>query len=369
MHVALIISEERLLHEHFMLNRLAIGLMSEGLRVTRIVPESLAWEHVRLGEKRIALTPCFEVDMKVLPWMRKSRTSQLASEMEKSPPDAIYVIGEPCWRVGHELSEALEKPLLLDVWNARMARRVPKGHLARHVAAYVTPTREMNRLLGQTVDPGLICTVPMGIALPTTSRKILSNPKQSISMAIVGGGRDVPAYRAMLGGIRRISKNLPQLQVFLELRGPNQHEIWRYARKLKLLDCISTITEASPYRRLLTQCDMMLLPERFGELYTIMLEAMANGMVIVANQDPMLEMLHDEENAYLVDAEHTDHWSQALLKAIRNPESARELGKKACLFASEHHSTNVQVESLITLLERVSMGGSYSFLQAANEAS
>lgn len=369
MHVALIISEERLLHEHFMLNRLAIGLMAEGLRVTRIVPESMAWEHVRLGETRIALAPRFEVDMKVLPWMRKSRTAQLASEMEKSPPDAIYAIGESCWQVGYELSEVLEKPLLLNIWNSRMIRHVPKGRLARHVAAYVTPTHELNRLLGLTVDPGLICTVPMGIALPTTMRKILTNPKQSISMAIVGGGRDVPAYRAMLGGIRRISKDLPQLQVFMELRGPNQHEIWRYARKLNLLACISTLTEASPHRRLLTQCDLMLLPERFGELYTIMLEAMANGMVIVANQDPMLEMLQHDENAYLVDAEHMDHWSQTLLKAIRNPDSARELGQKACLYASEHHSTNVQVESLITLLERVARGGSYSIVQAAKTAS
>ena len=136
MHVALIISEERLLHEHFMLNRLAIGLMAEGLQVTRIVPESMDWEHVRLGEKRIALTPRFEVDMKVLPWMRKSRTSRLASEMEKSPPDAIYAIGGSCWQVGYELSEALEKPLLLNVWNARMARHIPKGRLAHQVAAY-----------------------------------------------------------------------------------------------------------------------------------------------------------------------------------------------------------------------------------------
>ena len=52
MHVALIFCEERLLHEHVMLNRLAIGLIAEGLRVTRIVPDLMEWEHVLLGEKR-----------------------------------------------------------------------------------------------------------------------------------------------------------------------------------------------------------------------------------------------------------------------------------------------------------------------------
>jgi hypothetical protein len=55
MHVAMIIDEERLRQEHTMLNRLAVGLIDQGVRLTRIVPDRLEVEAVWRSEQRIAL--------------------------------------------------------------------------------------------------------------------------------------------------------------------------------------------------------------------------------------------------------------------------------------------------------------------------
>jgi len=368
MHVALIISEERLLHEHSMLNRLVIGLIDEGLRVTRIVPALMSWEHVLLGEQRIALASRLETDMKVLPWSRKRRATLLAAEMEKNPPDVIYAVGEGAWQAGMDLADFIERPVLLNVWNARLARRVPRGRHARMVGGYITPTKALREVLCQSIDPALVSAAPMGVALPSEPRPIFARPEASVAIAVVGGCRDVPAYRAMLGGLSRVNREYPQLQIFLELRGPHQHEIWRYGQKLRLLDRISTIHDASPHRRLLTQCDMMLLPERYGELYSIMLEAMGGGMVVIASHDPMIEMLQAEETARVASVDSPEEWAQLIRRTIQDPDGSRQLGLRARAVIGARHSTNIQAGTLIDVFDQVVSGGAYSFSDAARTA-
>jgi glycosyltransferase involved in cell wall biosynthesis len=288
--------------------------------------------------------------------------------MEKNLPDIFYAVGEGAWNVGMDLAEAIERPVLLDVWNGRLARRVPRGRHARMVGGYVTPTRALREVLCQSIDPGLVSAVPTGVALPVESREVFARPDACVSIAVVGGGRDVPAYRAMLGGLSRVNREYPQLQIFLELRGRHQHEIWRYAQKLRLLDRISTVRDASPHRRLLTQCDMMLLPERYGELFSIMLEAMANGMVVIASHDPMIEMLQAEDSARIASADSPEEWAQLIRRTIQDPEGSRQLGQRARALIAARHTTNIQASTLIDVFEQVVSGGAYSFTEAARSA-
>ena len=50
MHIALIVDEQRLVHEYASLNRIAIGLIGDGVQVTRIVPEHIASAAVERSE-------------------------------------------------------------------------------------------------------------------------------------------------------------------------------------------------------------------------------------------------------------------------------------------------------------------------------
>ena len=47
MHLAMIIDEQRLAQEYMMLNRLAVGLIGDGIQVTRIVPAEVASEYIQ----------------------------------------------------------------------------------------------------------------------------------------------------------------------------------------------------------------------------------------------------------------------------------------------------------------------------------
>ena len=361
MHVALIMDEERLEREHAALNRLTIGLIGEGVQLTRIVPETFLSQAGDEREQRVALAAKLQTQMRVLPWMRRDRVERLAEAMEKGTPDVLYALGERAWDLGMDLAKALRRPLMIDVWRAVHARRAPRGRRASVVACYTATTRPLAEALRQRVDPGLICLVPPGVALPKEPRSILTDPDNAIALAIIGGGRDVATYRGMLGGLARVVRQMPQVQAFLELCGPNEHEIWRTAQRLELLANLSAITDAAQHRSLLTRCDVLIMPEQLGELRSLMLEAMAFGMPVIAREDPFLEKLIDDESAYIIRDGHADEWAEQLSHLLTHPDEARALGLAARQCIADNHRSSDQAASLIEAFQRIMTGGAYPF--------
>lgn len=364
MHLAMIIDEQSLSQEYMMLNRLAVGLIGEGIQVTRIVPAEVASEYIQMKEQRIALAGRLETDMKTFPWLHSTRTAQLASAMEKRPPDAIYAVGKNAWPIGLDLAQRMNKPLMLDVWSPEQIRGIPKEKKAQAISAFVTSSKAMRNMLSRVVDPGLVSVVPFGVPIPQSGREIFAASGDLVTATVVGSGRDLAGYQALLSGLQRFSRTTPQLQIFLELRGPHQHEIWRFAKKLKMLDRISTFPEAAPQRSLLTQCDLLLLPERYGEINSLILESMACGMLVLSRQDPILEMLIHENTALLIDEDSPDEWAQNLELALQEPEISRSISQSAREHVIERYSSSGQVQELTNLLERVITGGSYTFSKA-----
>lgn len=364
MHLAMIIDEQRLAQEYMMLNRLAVGLISDGIQVTRIVPAEVASEYIQLKEQRIALAGRLETDMKTFPWLRSTRTEKLATAMEKRPPDVIFAVGRNAWPIGLDLARHMNRPLMLDVWSPEQVRKIPTEKKGQVISAFVTSSKAMRHMLQSVVDPGLVSVVPFGVPIPQAGRKILTASDDLVTATVVGSGRDLAGYRSLLSGLHRVSRTIPQLQIFLELRGPHQQEIWHHAKKLKMLGQISTFPEAAPQRSLLTQCDILLLPERYGNINSLILESMACGMLVLSRRDPILEMLIHEDTALLIDRDSPDEWAHKLERALQEPEISRSIGQSAREHVIEHHTSSRQVLELANLLERVVTGGSYAFSKA-----
>lgn len=361
MHVAMIMDAERLMREHLMLNRLAIGLLDEGVRLTRIVPDALDDETIGMGEERISLAPRIEVPMRVLPWLHKSRTARLIEEMGKNQPDVVYCVGRGAWSIGLDIARVLEKPAALGVWSARLLRRVPRGRAAKHVGGYLASTNAIAEALRTRVDSDLVAVVPMGVAIPSRQRDVFADAESSIGIAVIGSGRDLPAYRAVLGGLKHIITDVPQAHIFLELRGPHAHDIWRIAKQLDMLSHVSSIREASQHRPLVTRCDLMLVPERYGEPSSLLLEAMAYGMPIIASDDAFLDMLVPDESAIIVRNSSVEEWSKQIRRLTNDPAMAKQLGRAARDIVSREHASTVQSKRLIETLNRIVDGGVYRF--------
>ncbi len=362
MHIGLIIDEERLMHEHIMLNRLSIGLIDEGAQLTRLVPEEISIPDLDLGEHRVALATRVAYPARVPLWMHRRRAQNLIKLMEKSTPDVLYAVGEYAWQLGMDLAKWIECPLALDVWTSSLIPNCPTGRAAQNIAAYIVSTNSVSRLLSKKVDSALISTIPIGVPLPGEPRKVLAELNQFISIAVIGSGRDLSSYRTVLTSLKQITQKFPQVQIFLELRGSHSHDIWRLAQELELLPVLSTITDAAQHRQLLLHCDVFILPERTGRMRSLLLEAMALGLVVIAHAEPALELLGDQKTSALVKKATVEAWTNQVLQLLRHPDEARQLGESARDYVSNHHRSSQHVTNLMETFDKILHGGALSFV-------
>lgn len=361
MHIAMIFDEERLLHERIMLSRLCVGLIDEGCTLTRIVPHQPDAAPDDPGQSDLGLAARISVPMKVLPWMRSTRADGIAQAMQRAMPDVIYALGYESWQVATDLARAIERPVAINIWCAQLLRKLPRGRAAELINAFVAPTQPLVEALRELVDPELVSFVPQGVSVPTDPWPVFSDPNRTIALAVVGSGHDLVSYRALLGGLSRVITENSNIHVFLELRGPQQHEIWRQANRLELLANVSAITDAAQFRSLLTQCDMLVLPERVGELRSIVLEAMAMGLPIVTAHDPILDIFVPDKTALVVRDPEPEQWYKGIHKLLSSKEFARDLGLSARKYVQDQHRSSDQVAALLETLGQILHGGSIDF--------
>ena len=364
MHVAMIIDDERLEQEQSMLARLCIGLLAEGMLVTRIVSDRPKPESIGISEQRLALAPRISTTMHVLPWMRRPRTLRVMEQLDRSIPDVLYAVGEGAWGLGIDLGIEIERPVVIDVSSTAQVETAPKPDRAPPVAGYVASSHALARMLGERVEKELVSAVPIGVSIPPQPRKCEIDPDRPLALGIIGKARDVRAYAVLLEAIALTTQRGIELEVILELSGPREHEIWKHAERLDIIRCVSAIGEASLYRTLMTRCDALLLPERTGQPRSIMLEAMVLGIPVIALADPAVDMLVNGETADLVGSMRKDDWAGLLARLVDDPEHSRAIGQGARSFISAHHKSSDQVNRLIHVLDRASTGGTMRF-QAA----
>lgn len=359
MHIAMIVDDERLEAEQAMLNRLSVGLIGEGARLTRIVPEGNGSDSE--WEKAIALASRIVYQRRVVPWMRTQRVRRIIEQMDRQPPDLIFAVGRSTWKLARELSEALEAPVAYDICQERQAKRPPRHPASAAPVAYVAATNALADLLRRSVSPETVAMVPYGVALPPKPSAVLSRPEDSITIAVVGESSEVKAYRSLAAALERLANELDQLRIALELGGPHEHEIWKLFRSRNLLGRTSTIVRAQAHRTLLVQCDLVALPERLGGVRTLILELMGAGVPMVGRRDPYAELLIDGETGVVVETATADDWAERIRQMIEQPQQTQALARRAREWVGQHHRSSRQAEDLFRVFERLVTGGTYPF--------
>ncbi|MHC5022622.1 MAG: glycosyltransferase family protein [Planctomycetota bacterium] len=361
MHVLMVTSADRIEHEGAMLDRLADGLLAAGHAVTRVVPIVEEARPVggaatsRAGE-RVLLTP-----FPSLPWVRRAHARRLADLMERQRPDAIYASGTDAWRLAIDLARALDRPLTLELWSMRQLKHVPRGRAASWVAAYLAPTTNMARALRSRVGPDIVGVARIGVPMPEHPRTILEDPQRAISLAVIGDGRDIEAWRAWLAGFADALENLPAIQAFMELPSAAEREVWSLLTRLDLHGQVSIIGEADRVSNLLVRCDALAMPERSGDARSLPLQAMAGGLPLLMAPDPPLDEMFPPDSVVRIARESAERWTEALRDLVARPDEARARGRAGRGHVMAQHRPQDQIDAILATLERTCTGGAYAF--------
>lgn len=79
--------------------------------------------------------------------------------------------------------------------------------------------------------------------------------------------------------------------------------------RLGLTDRVSQVPNIDADRLPALQADALIVPEAVGEHRSIMLDAMASGVLVLAHEDPLVGMLRDGQTSLCVRHDSTNAWA------------------------------------------------------------
>lgn len=335
MRVAMLADELFASRESALLARLAVGLVGEGLRVAHCLHERAGSPQAAPGMEGMAAS-VVTIPSAGLFTSTRTRAARLHKRLGEAlgkarAPDIVHVFGGSLWDLGIELAEIAECPCAIEVWRGGLVPRAAalgRRALDGPAPVFFAPDKHIERALLATEPSLSVRAAPWGVHAPADLRPIMPAGR-SPSAILVGTGRDARSFNAAFEGLAQVAARVDHLMIFADTRAVRNAETWRLARSLNVLDRLSLIENLEARRDVLLQGDLLVLPDAKGEQRTIVLEAMAGGMLVVALADPLASTLLPNQTARLVERPDPREWAAAVEGLLTDRDAATALASSA----------------------------------------
>jgi glycosyltransferase involved in cell wall biosynthesis len=336
--------------ERSMLGRLQVGLADEGTRVVLALPkgfeeerDDLLHQTVHFDETGLPFT---------LSW-RAGETARRLRELERPGSESarlVHVFGGALWPFGLALARSLGGVLIVEVWRAGLVRQAERL-LARASGRAGVMILCPDEALARRFSPEARARVaPWGVHTGRSEPRE-PGPREAWSVMIAGGGIDRAAFTACFRAVAEVVRERPDMLVFVDALAARRADLWRLAEKLGIRPRVSLVDEMDANRELVLRGELLVLPEARGEQRTLVLEAMAVGMPVVAARDPANGVLIHERTALLVRPGDQPAWMRELKRLLSDPDAVSSLTASARQFVEEEHRPSRHVGAVLGCYE------------------
>ncbi|MBL8991416.1 MAG: hypothetical protein JNJ48_07545 [Phycisphaerae bacterium] len=321
--------------ERKLLTRLEVGLADEGVRVLHAVPHGWTEDGESLG---VYSTPIGFSDSG-LPWTEGLRAGVLIrSILGVAPPgpdervfDLVHAFGEQGWPLAAELAARTGTVLVLEAWRPAcgralvraMGRMKSSGGSERTVV--IAADDRLVQPLARLAPGATIVPAPWGVHLPESVNPA-PRAGQTRTAVLLASGAQPSAVHAALAGLAALAAPGPQpaidLMVFVDAECALRCGLWKVARTLEMQHRLSIIAELEGKRELVLQADALVLPETLGEQRTLVLDAMAHGMPVIAAPDPVVSAIVPATTCATVARPTADAWASVLRPVLGHQPEA-----------------------------------------------
>jgi hypothetical protein len=408
--------------EQSLLARLEVGLADEGVRVVHAIPKSAAAYAPGDMIARMLVYPGRIWPLALPATARKlSRDlKEMLGEDDSGQVDIVHVLGGSAWSLGMHLAGVFGAGLAIEVWRSGLVDRArqfmsqfatqlggqyggrhaggqlkgelggglrtglggrvqpvllfaPDPRIEKKLAAAVggkSATASGGVGAGAIVGTGgsaggsiggvPVRCVPWGVYAARGERKVL-DPTRSPAAMVIGTGRDTKAFAAAFEGLAAAAKVYPELMIFCDAQAARRAELHRLAKKLGLLGRMSLIDELEGRRDLLVSGDLLIQPEAGGEARSVTLDAMGNGMVVIAAVDAEVSSLIDGRTARLITKADGGQWAAAVKGALTDRAATEALAASASAYVREHHRVSAHIRGVLDGYEALGSGKTLAF--------
>ena len=183
-----------------------------------------------------------------------------------------------------------------------------------------------------------------------TARFALRLPPDALVLGTLGRLTEQKGQRTLLQAIATLSRDLPDLVLFLAGAGPLREALEAEAARLGLADRVRFLGVRRDRATLYAAMDVFVLPSRWEGLSLALVEAMGAGRAIVAtNVGGNPEVVHDGQTGLLVPPDDPTALAGALGKLARDRALRTSLGDAAAVDARARFSIDQHVAQLSAL--------------------
>lgn len=146
----------------------------------------------------------------------------------------------------------------------------------------------------------------------------------------VGRLSEQKGFDILIEAAARAMKIDLEIHLMIVGEGPQEEALRQQAVELGIAPRVTLTGQRGDVERLLQAMDVFACSSRWEGLSTVLMEAMAAGVPVIATDIPgNRELFRDGENAWLVQAEEAAALADAVLHAKRNPLKMQELSRQA----------------------------------------
>ncbi len=359
MRVLLVTDPRFAVRERELLLRLQVGLADEGVRVVQALPGATPGGPEPTGlEPESLSTGSVQYEAVGLPFSVRRRAARLAEAVrhaerlddQQPAVDLVHAFGGTSWPIAAELARQQRAGLALEVWRIGLVDQASRFHLGSLRPVLFAPDESIER--AATIHPsGLpVRLTPWGVYAREQKRSVL-DPGRTPSVMIVASGHDPAGLWACLEGLAEVARSVPELLIFADAQAAHRARLARLAAKLGVTKNLSLIEDIETRRDLLVFGDVLLLPEARGEQRSVVLDAMAGGMIVVAARDPAVSSLRDGQTAVLVPSATRPAWTAALRSVFEDASRSRRLAADARRWVAEQRPASRHVRSVLSAYE------------------
>ncbi|GAB4382978.1 MAG: hypothetical protein Kow0022_01660 [Phycisphaerales bacterium] len=316
------------LRERSLIRRVLVGLADEGLRVRCAIPRSLE-ESINLD----VITDVVGYEDRGLVLSRSARVQRLLARLsaidgEDPQLDIVHVFGGSAWNFGIDLAKRTNALAALEVWRPGLADRARALRSGDARVAFFAPSPGIERALLKEGAGLLVRLTPWGVHLPKAAHPVL-RPGRAASIMLAGSGRNRASFLGAFVGACNVVAKRAETMLFVDADAASRTGLWKHARQAGILDRVSLIDAAEERRDLVVRADILLYPDNRGEQRTLLLDAMASGMAVIASADPMVAALVPDQTARVLKDPSPETWEAELHRLLENPDQARALAQSA----------------------------------------
>jgi glycosyltransferase involved in cell wall biosynthesis len=280
----------------------------------------------------------------------------VARDLRSLAPDLVHVQHRSLLPLARWLATRWNVPVVLSIHDYLNPGEALPCDAAFPAAVVAVSESVRDELISRApVQPQRVQVIHGGVAVPDPDApSSVLDPRHSPVIGTAGPLEAAKGLKYFLSAAPLVLREHPEAQFLIAGAGPEERQLRRLARELDVNSSVTFVPSRSDFSTSLDAMDIYVLPSLKQGLGTIMLEAMARAVPVIATSSGgVYAAVQDGVSGMLVPPSDSQALAQRILELLRDPLRARGIGENARDMVRQQFPVSRLIDETLALYDRV----------------